>query len=256
MPVQRPVIDYNGELSQAYEPGRSISPEAEQTWRAAVQPYVGNASTVVDVGAGTGRFTRLLADVVAGGVVAVEPASGMRAVAKQASQHRGLVWMAGTAEHLPVADASTDAVWTAFTTHYLDLVAAGREFRRVLHNDGYLLVWHAFEDEFDDIEWFRWFPSARKIDEERMPSFDQVAALFEAAGLELLQRSTHQMLIAQDMRELADRLAHRAISTLKLISDEQFDRGIANIRKFAETASGEDTSVRPTQHLRCRELQR
>lgn len=237
MPSHQPLIDYNSDLSRDYEPGRSISPEAEETWRAAVSAYVGTASTVLDVGAGTGRFARLFATRVRCQVIAVEPASGMRAVARQVSQHRALHWIAGAAEHLPMADGSADVVWTAFTTHYFDLGAVGREFRRVLRDDGSVLVWHAFEDVYDDLEWYRWFPSARRIDDARMPKFSQVEASFEAAGFELIERSIHQMLTAHNLDELADRLAYRAISTLKLIDDDEFEQGIRNLRAFANTSN-------------------
>jgi ubiquinone/menaquinone biosynthesis C-methylase UbiE len=145
-------------------------------------------------------------------------------------------WLAGAAEQLPVASASADVVWSAFTAHYLDLGSTAREFRRVIRDDGRVLVWHAFPEVFDELEWYRWFPSARTIDEGRMPTLESVVAEFDAAGLELVDRSTYNMQTAQDLHELADRLAHRAISTLRLISDTEFEHGLAELRRFADAA--------------------
>jgi len=231
-----PAVDYNSDFARSYEPGRQISAAALATWKAAVDPYVRGARTVVDAGAGTGRFARLLADMAADWVIAVEPSADMRHVGQSAANHRSLCWVAGTAEQLPLASRSTDVIWTAFTTHYLDLRSAGSEFRRVLRDNGCLLVWHAFPEVFDELEWYRWFPSARTIDESRMPTLERVAATFEQAGLDLVDRSTLRMQIANDLHELADRLAHRAISTLRLISDDEFGHGLAELRQFADSA--------------------
>lgn len=235
MPSENQPVDYDGELSGAYEPGRSISPAAKQTWRAAVQPYLPVNETIVDVGAGTGRFARLLAGLVDGPVAAVEPAAGMRDVAAQVSDHPSVHWLGGTAEDLPLAASCASVIWSAFATHYFDLRAAGREFRRVLKPDGAVLVWHAFEDVWDQLEWYRWFPAARYADEERMPTFDHVVSAFDEAGLGLVARTTHSMLIAENHAQLAERLSHRAISSLRLISDGDFASGLANLRAFAES---------------------
>jgi len=95
------------------------------------------------------------------------------------------------------------------------------------------LLWHAFPDVFDGLEWFRWFPSARAIDEDRMPSATTVQQAFESAGLVFAGRTDHQMHIASDLASLAARLAHRSISTLRMISDNEFDDGLSRLRAAA-----------------------
>lgn len=220
-------IDYDGAIADRYADGRSLSVEAVATWRQAVSPLVPAHAPVVDVGAGTGRFTRLLASVAQGRVVAVEPAAGMRR-----SLERGSA-VAGTAEALPLRSGSAGLVWSAFTTHYLDLEAAGGEFSRIVASSGEVAIWHAFPDVFDELEWFRWFPTARRIDEERMPTAAVVVEAFAGSDLEYIGRSEHRMLITADLAALADRLAHRSISTLHLISDDEFSDGLARLRAHA-----------------------
>jgi ubiquinone/menaquinone biosynthesis C-methylase UbiE len=237
VPSQHPAVHYGTDLAVSYEPGRQLSAAARSTWQTAVGPFLPAVGTVVDVGSGTGRFARLIAQSPRLSVIAIEPSAEMRRIGREAMGDQPLAWLAGTAEHLPLASASADVVWTAFTAHYLDLGSTGREFRRVLRGDGCVLVWHAFPEVFDELEWYRWFPSARTIDEGRIPTLEQVIASFDAAGLELVDRSTHRMRIAEDLHELADRLAHRAISTLRLISDNEFEQGLAELRRFADSAS-------------------
>lgn len=221
-------VDYDGEIAEAYERGRSLSAEALSTWRAAVEPHIPAAGAIVDIGAGTGRFARPLSTVSQTKVIAVEPATGMRSA--RADADADVAWVAGSAEALPLSAASTGLAWSAFTTHYLDLDQAAAEIARVLRPGGRALIWHAFPDVFDDLEWFRWFPTARAIDEQRMPSASSVERAFESRGLEFAGRSDHAMQITPDLAALSDRLAHRSISTLRLIPDDEFHDGLARLR--------------------------
>lgn len=228
-----PEVDYDGEISRGYERGRSLSAEALATWRGAIEAFVPPTGVIVDVGAGTGRFARPLAELAGRAVVAVEPSHGMRA--ERADAEADLVWVAGSAEALPLVTGSVGLVWSAYTTHYLDLPRAASEIERVLRPGGRALVWNAFPDVFDDMEWFRWFPSARAIDEDRMPSAATVRQALDSAGLTFAARTDHRMLMAPDLASLADRLAHRSISTLRLISDHEFDDGLRRLRAAAAT---------------------
>ena len=228
-----PRIDYEGELAESYHAGRDLSDEAIETWRRAVAPLVPVSGLVVDIGAGTGRFASPLARLAGRAVVAIEPAAGMRAGGMDDATGT-VLWVGGLAESLPLATGSVGLGWTAFTAHYFDLAAVGREFRRVLASTGCLLVWHAFPDVFDDLEWFRWMPEARAIDEERIPSAPAVIDAFASAGLAHVSRTEHRMRITSDRSALADRLAHRSISTLRLISDEAFERGLLQLRAAAD----------------------
>jgi hypothetical protein len=97
-----------------------------------------------------------------------------------------------------------------------------------------VLVRGAFPDRFDELAWKRWFPRARAIDEARMPSVDQVAEAWGHAGLRLEHRHSTPHLVAHDLDHLPDRLAHRAISTLELLTDDEFDAGPTKLRSDAE----------------------
>jgi SAM-dependent methyltransferase len=89
------------------------------------------AARVLDLAAGTGRLTeelhRRFADVVA-----VEPDERMRAV------HRGA--LAGSAEEIPLDEASVDAVFVGEAFHWFDPQAAILELERVLRPRGGLAI--------------------------------------------------------------------------------------------------------------------
>jgi SAM-dependent methyltransferase len=95
------------------------------------------ATRVLDLGAGTGKLTRVLA-AHAQDVVAVEPLDGMRRVLERRLPHVRAV--AGTAEAVPLPDGAVDAVFVAEAFHWFDLPRAVAEIARVLRPGGWLAV--------------------------------------------------------------------------------------------------------------------
>lgn len=92
--------------------------------------------SVVDVGVGTGLVAREAAGIVGDGklVLGVDPSSGM---IQNARVPAGVRLQAGSAESIPAPDASTDFLSMGYALrHVSDLVAAFREFRRVLKPGG------------------------------------------------------------------------------------------------------------------------
>ncbi|GIF02599.1 class I SAM-dependent methyltransferase [Actinoplanes siamensis] len=124
-----------GAAAQAYRRGRPTYPRTAVQW---VVPA--SARTVLDLGAGTGKFTELL--VGAGlEVVAVEPSAGMREQLSDAVPAAAV--HDGTAEAIPLPDASVDAVVMAQAWHWVNPETAVPEVARVLRPGGTLgLVWN------------------------------------------------------------------------------------------------------------------
>ena len=101
---------------------------------------LGRGKTVVDLGAGTGKLTRALADAGAR-VVAVEPLEEMRAMLERIVPEAQA--LAGTAEEIPLAEGSADGVTVAQAFHWFDHDRALAEIHRVLRPGGALaLIWN------------------------------------------------------------------------------------------------------------------
>jgi ubiquinone/menaquinone biosynthesis C-methylase UbiE len=104
----------------------------------------------VDVAAGTGKLTRLLATTRAD-LLAVEPVEGMRAILRDTLP--AVPVTAATAEQLPFASRSVDAVTVAQAFHWFDADAALPELRRVLRPAGRLgLLWNARDRGVDWVD--------------------------------------------------------------------------------------------------------
>ena len=123
-------------VADDYERGRPDYPAA---YVPAVREQAGIAAgaAVLDLAAGTGKLTRaLLADGL--DVVAVEPLPGMRArLAARLPADRVLD---GSAEAIPLTDASVDAVFCGDAFHWFDGAAALSQIARVLRPGGALVT--------------------------------------------------------------------------------------------------------------------
>jgi SAM-dependent methyltransferase len=99
---------------------------------------------VADVGAGTGKLTRTLAGL-GHEVVAVDPSEGMLEALRAAVP--GTPTFIGTAEQLPLPDASVDAVTVAQAWHWVETDAAVSDVARVLRPGGVLgIAWHVRDE--------------------------------------------------------------------------------------------------------------
>jgi SAM-dependent methyltransferase len=97
------------------------------------------ARDVVDLGAGTGIFSRLVASL-GHRVTAVEPDPGMRA---QLATSDTVAALEGSAEAIPLPDASVGAVVAAQAFHWFDNHDARAEIARVLADGGvFAPIWN------------------------------------------------------------------------------------------------------------------
>src|SRR5688500_5270916 len=98
-------VDYNGPIAANYRSGRSLSSQAAEAWRVALDPFITRVRhfTILDLGAGSGRFSALLASFFGAHVIGVEPSRAMLTAALEQRRDR-VAYVAGTAERLPLRD--------------------------------------------------------------------------------------------------------------------------------------------------------
>jgi SAM-dependent methyltransferase len=136
-----------GRIAAEYD---DVRPEYSPEAIARTEEVLGldSRSRVVDLAAGSGKLTRALGSRF-GDVVAVEPNDEMRAVL--AGRSAGIRVVAGTAERMPLPDASADAVFVGDAFHWFDGAAAVNELARVLRpGGGVALLWNHWWSDGDD----------------------------------------------------------------------------------------------------------
>jgi SAM-dependent methyltransferase len=194
-----------GRIASEYDDVRpEYAPEALA--RAGEVLELGDDSRVVDLAAGSGKLTRPLARRFRD-VIAVEPNDEMRAVL--AGRSAGIRVLAGTAERLPLADESVDAVFVGDAFHWFDGSAAVAELARVLRpRGGVALLWNHWWSDGDDRTTNTLDPS---LPGEAKALFDEV---YVSSGR------------AAARAELADPLAAFAAGPFEPVAEEAFARTV------------------------------
>jgi SAM-dependent methyltransferase len=132
-----------GAAATAYAEHRPDYAQAAVRW--ALEPAPG--PRVLDLGAGTGKLTATLVALGAE-VVAVEPDPAMLAELRRALP--GVRSLPGSAEAIPLPDASVDAVLAGHALHWFDMAVAGPEIARVLVSGGILAgLWNVLDNRVD-----------------------------------------------------------------------------------------------------------
>jgi len=99
---------------------------------------------VVELGSGTGKFTRLLLAQGAH-ITAVEPVKGMREKFNQILPDVPI--LEGSADSIPLSNSSADAVIAAQAFHWFATISAIKEIHRVLKPGGiFFCIWNLMDD--------------------------------------------------------------------------------------------------------------
>jgi SAM-dependent methyltransferase len=161
-----------------------------------VSGAAGTIRDVLDVGAGTGKYTQLLAGR-GWQVTAVDPSADMLAQLEPALP--SVTTLVGKAEHLERPDASADLAVVAQAWHWCDPLAASTEIARVLRPGGTLgLVWNQLDV---GVPWVHRLARIMHAGDVHKPDFrPQVGPEFH--GLESHETRWRQLLTPEDLLEL------------------------------------------------------
>lgn len=222
-------IDYD-RMAAAYDRGRAKTLDTLDGWRLAVAPYLGRGldAPVLDLGSGTGIWSNALAQWFGVTVVAVEPAEGMRAVAR-GNQPAQAHLVGGTAEAIPLRDGSCAAAWLSTVIHHFeDLGRAAVELERVLRPGAPVLIRSGFPGRLEEVFLYRFFPAARRV-AETFPTVDEVVRTFGAVGFRMASLQRVRQLPASSMQAFCERVQtmRHADSALAPLTDGEFAEGMA-----------------------------
>jgi ubiquinone/menaquinone biosynthesis C-methylase UbiE len=181
---------------------------------------------VLDVGCGTGNYAAALTEATGCRVSGIDPSQRMLDRARDAAPWESLVQ--GSAESLPFPRASFDVVISTDVIHHIaDRDAYFSEVARVLRPSGHIVT---VTDSHDDIPRRRplssHFPETVSVELQRYPPVPQLLEEMACAGF--LEPRLVQVSHDYDLDDV-DAYRDRAFSSLLLIDDEAFRRGIARL---------------------------
>jgi ubiquinone/menaquinone biosynthesis C-methylase UbiE len=215
-----------------------------ELWSEVFARFIDPGADVLDLGSGIGTYSELLAELLDAQVVGVEPSARMREIAKREHAHPRVDYVDGSAERIPLPDESFDAALLSYVIHHVDdREACAAELSRVLRPGGLILLRGTLRESLPRVPLFDYFPTARPIAERQMPSVGEVGESF--ARFELVSEEAIQQATAPSLRAYHERMKLRAISTLELIDDADFEQGLERLRLAAEREAEPQPVVEP-----------
>lgn len=230
------LIAYDDQDASAFEATRHLGGAGLTPWREALARHLDPrpGMRLLDLGCGTATWSAAFRAWWPGvEVVSVEPSAAMRSRAVA-----GPV-VAGDAESIPLADAHVDGVWLSTVIHHVpDLTAAAREIRRVLKPGAPILIRSAFPGRHEGLTLCRFWPETITALERSYPT---VATIEQAFGPGTLEAVTQ--VSAPSLSDAAAALRREAHTLLQLITDEEYEAGLARLHAAARTESGPQTDT-------------
>lgn len=207
---------------------------------------------VLDVGCGTGGFARAIAETASATVTGVDYSEHFIAFARELpAPLRGTVeWNVGSAEVLPVDDASFDCVLLSLVLHQLQHpeLAVAEAFRALRAGGKVVVRTIAPQDALNRVP-ERFIAAMAAADAERMPPLDTIERWLQDAGF---TTTTRHRVLRNKKLSLADeerQLLVEARSRYSFVSAAELDEGLRLMRADAKAHGANWIDPRPTSFI-------
>ena len=210
---------------------------------------VDSVSSVLDLGGGTGRFSRLLQQLYTCPVYTIDPSVEML---KQGISRnlKGVHWLTSTAEHIPLKSRSIDLVFMSNVYHHLENHnLAVREISRVLTDKGNLVVRNGTQETDVEIAWNKFFPEAIEFDKGRIPHKQEIIDFISSHGFQFVEYTVIYQKFASSYWEYYEKISQRGLSSLLAISDEAFNAGCKRFREWVDEQPSDTPVFEPIDHF-------
>jgi ubiquinone/menaquinone biosynthesis C-methylase UbiE len=225
------------EIPEGYDRSRDHGSEFIDLWMRALDLHLKglDVSRILDLGCGTGRFSEALALFFRAEVVGIDPSLKMLERARE-KQHR-VQYQSGSAEAISLPSRSVDMIFISMSFHhFVDRPLAARECRRVLRDRGVVCVRTGTREQIESYAYVPFFPSTPSKLVELLPDHAELGEPFEAAGFRLSASEVIVQTIAPSWTAYADKLSAGGDSVLATLSHEEFESGLAALRRHGADA--------------------
>lgn len=221
-----------------YDKSRELPSEIVDMWMSVLLSKIDKdgVDSILDLGCGTGRFTKPLAEYFDAFVHGVDPSAKMLQVAMDKYQGLACDFAQGSTDEIPLDDGVIDLAFMSMVYHHVqDKGKAIDEVRRVLKRSGKFCIRNSTIESMDSYYWLQFFPAACDIELGRVPRQQDILDIVSARGFEVAYSTSIQQEFAANTADYTRKIGLRGLSSLKAISDSEFAEGIKNMDEFLRT---------------------
>jgi len=226
-------VDYT-QISKYYDDTRVPSPHVLEFWLSKIINLgkVSSGLMVLDIGCGTGIYTIPFAKKTGAVVFGLDSAREMIRQARTKQDSQRVEWQIGDAENLPFDNNRFDcAIMTMVIHQIVNKKKAIDEMYRVLKENGTLVIMTKSHGQLRRSEIMD-FPGTRQIDLKRFPTIPVLKHMLMSAGFETARyHVVFRGFVKVPMEEYMDKIRKKYISTLTLLSEEEFQKGLKIFEK-------------------------
>jgi ubiquinone/menaquinone biosynthesis C-methylase UbiE len=223
-----------------YAKARQLPERTIKLWLDTIADYIprDDIKTILDIGCGTGRFTRGLSNRFGAEVYGIDPALKMLRVARQDSRSDKIHFIKASANAIPLGTGAADLVFLSMAYHHFqNKERAIGEFKRMLRAGGYLCIRTSTIENMDSYVWLRFFTAARQIELNRTPTRQNLIDSVLAGGFEIAGQTTVRQLFADNLDEYCTKIGFRGLSSLQMVTDKDFREGLAQLKQHCSEQS-------------------
>jgi ubiquinone/menaquinone biosynthesis C-methylase UbiE len=222
--IMHTFLDYD-KLAEEYSQHRKVHPRVLQRLFDAAQEN--EHQRILEVGCGTGNYIRTLQGALHCTAFGIDPSTGMLMAA--ASMSQDVCYAQARAERLPIAPGTIDFVFNVDVIHHVrGLAESYDEIRRILKPGGMVCtVTESPQLIRTRVPLSSYFPETVPYELKRYPTVKKLKQVMAESGLETTRQDIVRFpYLINDTGPFES----KAFSTLHLIPDEAFQRGLDRMR--------------------------
>jgi len=206
-----------------------VRPPPANTWISKIIEHgeINEDSVVLDVGCGTGRFPLSILSSKKALIYSLEPSINMLRKAAAKDRSKQVSWVRGDGQNLPFRNNIFNCIYMTMVIHHIEnKKMALKEIHRTLKKGGNCVIMTTSHYRIRKHLLLCNFPGLTAIDLRRFPSLPTLKKTMTKTGFKNVHYHVVQTNEKIQTEEFLERVRNKYISTLTLLSQDKFARGL------------------------------